>query len=349
MGAPRSSAVTEVQTRASLPELERITPDELLAAVGGHEQKPELARAVRHVLASSGDPLRAGICFGTAKYGTDPRADAVSTAAAAVELFHAASLAHDDIVDGGELRRGWASLGNEVGSRTARGAASWMFERAARLVASAGEDVGSVFRREVRELCDGQSMDAEDVFDTDRTPARYMSTIDKKTASLFRAAAAAGALAARADDDTVSHLTRFGHHLGLLAQLSDDILDIGGSDDAVGGPAGSDLRHGVYTLPLIYAIEAEPTLPNQVPHVAIDETVFTRVVGLVVGCGALQRAFADCQEQYRLALAALMSADTADPAAAERLSGVADYLLDRAAVDAPPMASRRPPAMTRRR
>jgi heptaprenyl diphosphate synthase len=316
--------------RATPPKLDRLTEEQLREVTDGLEDEPVMIDAVRYVLTGAGKQLRAGLCLEAAKYGPDPRAAEVWDVALALELFHGGSLAHDDIVDRGEMRRGWEALFKRDGTCTAGVVASWMYARAVGLVTGTGDGAAAMFLGELRELCDGQLMDALDVFDVERTRERYMTTIDKKTSSLFRAAAGLGALAAGADEETVAGLRTYAHHLGLVFQMSDDILDIAGTEEALGKPPGSDLKEGVYTLPVIYAMETDPTLPNPLPQAASDERVLAHVVDTIVEVGALERAFADCAEEHERAAAALSALEVDDPSAVERLTDILDYSLERA-------------------
>lgn len=311
------------------PKLDRIDADRLVA-VADELEPGELQDAVRYLLSSGGKQLRPAIVLETARYGSERHGDRVRAAALSVELLHVGSLAHDDIVDGGELRRAWASTIEYAGIVTAGSAASWVFAKALETVCVLGQEAVRQLVMESKELCDGQLMDSQDAFDTSRSPDRYMQTIDRKTASLFRLASSMGAIAGRADDHTVETLREFAHHLGLVFQMSDDVLDLVGTEEALGKPPGADLKHGVYTLATILAVERDPSLPALLPQAAADEEALGHAVDAIAGCGAVEQAFEEIQRHGDLAEQALASLSCPEPEAADRLRAVLTYAIERA-------------------
>ncbi len=314
----------------SVPALDRLRERDLRVAGQGLDDDPELLDAVGYMLASRGKQLRPGICLEAAKYGPNPGSHGVWRVATALELLQIGSLAHDDIVDDGAIRRGWESVAERNGTCVAGVAASWLFGRALELATHGGRGAVARFVTAARELCDGQLLDAEDVFDIARTPARYFTTIEQKTGSLFRLAASVGAEAAGAESAAVASLTEFGHHLGVVFQISDDMLDLAGTEAALGKPPGSDLGHGVYTLPVIYALEVDPTLPVLLPQAAGDEGVLLHAVEAICEAGGLDRALEDCERHAAAARDALDATPHEDAGAKERLRAILDYSIDRA-------------------
>jgi heptaprenyl diphosphate synthase len=312
------------------PGLERLPEDQLACVTRGLDDQHSLYDAVHYLVGTSGKQLRPAICLEAAKYGPRPRSRAVLGCATAVELFHMGSLAHDDIIDSGTVRRGRESLVARHGTCVAGLAAAWALGRAFELVTLAGPEALAVFVTASGELIDGQMMEAEDLFDLARTRERYLETIAGKTASLFWVAASLGARASGADEQTVEGLTEFGRGLGMVFQLSDDILDLAGSEEALGKPPGTDLRQGVYTLPVIYAAETEPGLDDELCHARTDESAVARVVNAVMESGAVHRAIDDCERYAQHARTALEGLPDREPAAEERLLGVLDYSLARA-------------------
>ena len=311
------------------PQLDRIDADRLVA-VADVLEPGELQDAVRYLLSSGGKQLRPAMVLETARYGPEPRGERVDAAALSVELLHVGSLAHDDIVDGGELRRAWASTIEHSGIVTAGSAASWVFAKALETACQLGQEAVRQLVTECKELCDGQLMDSQDLFDTSRTRDRYMQTIDRKTSSLFRLASSMGAIASRADSDVVETLRVFAHHLGLVFQMSDDVLDLVGTEEALGKPPGADLKHGVYTLAAIVAVERDPSLPALLPQAAADEEALAHAVEAIAGCGAVEQAFEEIQRHAALAEEALASLSCPEPEAADRLRAVLTYAVERA-------------------
>jgi geranylgeranyl pyrophosphate synthase len=181
--------------------------------------------------------------------------------ASAVECLHTASLIHDDIIDETLERRGSPSLHAAAGGGAAILAGDYLFAQAA---ATASETnnlrIMSLFARCVMTVCTGQIHEhAQDK----RTRAHlsregYYETIDAKTAALFVLACESGAVLGEASMAASVVLRQYGRDLGLAFQIIDDILDLTGDEATMGKPAGSDLRQGVMTLPVIYLREELP-------------------------------------------------------------------------------------------
>lgn len=174
-------------------------------------------------------------------------------AAALVELLHTASLVHDDVVDESDFRRGNPTVHTKWDSRTAVLVGDFMFARAfyncwlddsrAMLeVASALHEVG-----------EGELMQTEYSKTLGMSEELYYSIIDKKTASLIGAAAAAGAISGGASDENISAMRRFGRYLGMAFQIKDDMLDYD-STGSTGKPRGSDIKESKINLPMMYVL-----------------------------------------------------------------------------------------------
>jgi heptaprenyl diphosphate synthase len=313
------------------PAVQELREADLAPATVGLEDEPVLLEAVTYMLETGGKRLRPGVCLEAARYGPDADGEAVRNTAAGVELMHAACLAHDDIIDHSSVRRGQASLPEHLGPTAAAVAGAWMFGRAVDLIAASCPDGAPACIRAADALCQGQMMDGEDVFLTTRTPERYMETIVAKTASLFAAAAELGARAAGADPSTVDRLRDYGHHLGIVFQITDDLLDLVGAEDMLNKPRGVDLRNGIYTLPVLYALEADPYLRGLLPYAAVDEKALEHIILTVAMCGASERALDDAKRHAELGREALRSLGSDAGGAGARLEAILDYSLARAA------------------
>ena len=175
--------------------------------------------------------------------------------AAAVELIHTATLLHDDVVDGSELRRGQATANALFGDGTSVLVGDFLYSRAIQI----GVEVGSlplmkVMADTTNVITEGEVLQLFNCKDPETTEERYLRVIRAKTAKLFEASAQLGAIIAESDPDTEGAMARFGHHLGTAYQLVDDLLDYRGSADEIGKNAGDDLAEGKPTLPLIHAM-----------------------------------------------------------------------------------------------
>ncbi len=270
----------------------------------------ELAEPLRVVLSSRGKGIRPAIVFEAARCGPGADGESVQMAAHAVELLHIATITHDDVIDHGELRRGVPTIAAECGSHMAVTVGVWLLGRVAELLIDCGPGILAHASGSIAQMCDGQLLEARDLFNPDRTVADYQETIAGKTAALFALSAWLGATLAGAPSAVVKALQRYGHELGVAYQIADDLGDLL-REDPTKHP-GSDLREGVYTLPVIYAIQAEPRLRElltQTPTTANIE----RIVQTATHTGALTRTRRHCHHHARAAAHTLHQIPTPQP------------------------------------
>jgi geranylgeranyl pyrophosphate synthase len=177
-----------------------------------------------------------------------------------VELLHVATLLHDDVIDGSRLRRGEPSVSHRYGALAAQCSGGWMLGAAAQLASGLGRDATELFAEAVNETCAGQILETQHLWDTRRSQADYERAVMGKTASLFRLSAQLGGLVAGIEGTPLSALGQFGRSFGMAFQLVDDLLDLLADPADTGKEHGMDVRHGVYTLPVLYALETDPEL-----------------------------------------------------------------------------------------
>src|ERR687888_1376696 len=260
------------EARPYLDELEQ----RLELAVARH---PGLVQAVgRSAIAAGGKRLPPLLVHLTS---TD--AEAALTAGVAVELVHVATLVHDDLIDGAELRRGRTSAWREHGERAARAGGDYLFARAFHELAATGDVEGvAILARACRAIARGEAMQQKQAHNPDTPVAAYLERIALKTGQLFEAACLLGSRDER--------LGGFGLALGTAFQIADDILDCVGETIETGKIPGADLREGVPTLPLVLAaraddvvrraIEGEPTDGALIRVAATDALERSREVAL---------------------------------------------------------------------
>lgn len=254
MTAGAVAAVTElggpVVTRV-LAAVER----RMVELASGHGEV--LARYAGETISAGGKRLRPLlVCLAAGV--PPPESDGVLRAAVAVELVHAATLVHDDVLDGSAVRRGRPTVFASGGRALATAAGDLLFSRAfAELAAGGSVQAVRVLATATRGLARGELMQREDARDGEVSVERYLERCRLKTAVLFRAACELGALAA---DGPSAALGRFGEQIGLAFQILDDILDVTGPPERTGKPRGTDLLDGTITLPLIYARAVDPSL-----------------------------------------------------------------------------------------
>jgi len=241
--------------------LER-TEARLAPVAGGHGS--ELGRHAGGTLAAGGKRLRPVLVFLCAD-GTAPGADdRLVAAGTAVELLHMATLVHDDVLDGAELRRGRPTVFAEGGRAAATATGDLLFSRAfAELVATGSDEGVRVLSTASSALARGELMQRADAWSDDVTPERYLERCRLKTASLFEASCRLGALFG-GRPELAERLGSFGERLGVAFQMLDDVLDVAGPPERTGKPRGADLFDGTVTLPLILARRGEPGLGGAV-------------------------------------------------------------------------------------
>src|ERR687895_2531942 len=206
------------------------------------ERYPGLVAAVgRNAVAAGGKRLRPLLVHLTAS----DRGLALR-AGVAIELAHVATLVHDDLIDGAELRRGRSSAWHEYGARAAKAGGDYLFARAMAELADAGDLEGvEILARACLAIARGEAMQQQQLHDPPTPIDAYLERISLKTGKLFEAACLLGSRDRR--------LGQFGLALGIAFQIADDILDCVGDTIDTGKIPGADLREGVPTLPLILA------------------------------------------------------------------------------------------------
>lgn len=179
--------------------------------------------------------------------------------ASAVELLHLAALIHDDTVDNSPVRRGRDTVGNVWGQHVAVLFGDYVFATSATLVCDT--DNVRVIRRfseTIMELASGELIEYFSAFDSNQPRELYNDRIYRKTASLFCTAGESGAVLGGAPESQVQALRQYGYDIGMAFQIGDDLLDLQGDSADIGKPVGTDLLHGVLTLPTIMLLERYP-------------------------------------------------------------------------------------------
>lgn len=188
--------------------------------------------------------------------------DRLVRAAAAVELVHSATLVHDDVIDGAQLRRGCPTVAEAAGRDAAIATGDLLFSRAFAELARNGDGVQLHALSDASSaLAAGELLQREDAYAADVPVARYLRRCELKTAALFEAACRLGALLAVDGSAALADaLGAFARRIGLAFQLLDDVLDVSGPVERTGKSRGTDLLDGTVTLPLILARERDPQL-----------------------------------------------------------------------------------------
>jgi geranylgeranyl pyrophosphate synthase len=297
--------------------------ERLAELAGGHGDL--LARHAGSTIAAGGKRLRPLLVF-LAAGAPPPESDQLLRAAVAVELVHSATLVHDDVIDGSDLRRGQPTVAAAAGRLTATSTGDLLFSRAfAELAGTRSRASVRVLSRASSELATGELMQRADAWRP--VPVeRYLERCRLKTAVLFRAACELGALAGGATDETVAGLAAFGEQIGLAFQLLDDVLDVSGPPERTGKPRGADLLDGTVTLPLILGRQADPELAALELRTVRSAEAAAAMCAQIAATGALDEA-----KERALAMVAQAKGDLPPLPAAQRmaLELVADGVVER--------------------
>ena len=216
----------------------------------------------------------------------------VRSGAVAVELVHVGSLVHDDIIDAADERRGVPTVNHIEGSSHAILVGDYLLARAGVEAARVSKEVAEVLAQTIADLCDGQSRETVDLFNVDRQVESMLKAVRGKTAALMQASCCIGALCTGSTGEPVDALTRYGEAFGMAFQIVDDVLDIVSTTRAMGKPVGHDLKEGVYTLPVLYALRSEngDRLRSRLGALIDDPASVGELLELVKANGAVEQA-----------------------------------------------------------
>ena len=213
-----------------------------------------MTEAVLHLFEAGGKRFRPLFTVLSAQLGPRPDADEVTIAGAVIELVHLATLYHDDVMDEAQVRRGAPSANVRWGNNVAILAGDYLFATASRLVSRLGPDAVRIIAETFAQLVTGQMRETHGAANAADPVEHYLKVVHEKTACLIGAAGQFGATFSGADDDQIQRLSRLGNIVGTAFQISDDIIDIDSDPEESGKLPGTDLREGVHTLPVLYAL-----------------------------------------------------------------------------------------------
>ena len=213
-----------------------------------------MAEAVQHLFQAGGKRFRPLFTVLSAQLGPDPDTWQVTVAGAVIELVHLATLYHDDVMDEAQVRRGAPSANARWSNNIAILAGDYLFATASRLVSRLGPDAVRVIAETFAQLVTGQMRETRGAAEHVDSVEHYLKVVYEKTACLIAASGRFGGTFSGADEEQVERLSRLGGIVGTVFQISDDIIDIDSDPDESGKVPGTDLREGVHTLPVLYAL-----------------------------------------------------------------------------------------------
>jgi all-trans-nonaprenyl-diphosphate synthase len=226
-------------------------------------RNPILYAAAEHLFQAGGKRMRPAIVFLVSRAISND--GDISTRhrrlAEITEMIHTASLFHDDVVDEADLRRGVETVNYRFGNRIAIQAGDFMFAQASWYLANLDNlPVVKLLSEVIKDFAEGEIQQGLSSFDTAVSLESYLEKSYYKTASLIANSTKAAGVLSDVSPELQEDLYQFGRGVGLAFQVVDDILDFTGTTDALGKPAGSDLKSGNLTAPVLFAMEEKPYL-----------------------------------------------------------------------------------------
>lgn len=296
------------------------------------EDDPEVVAApMADLFDAGGKRLRPALVLLSARCGRYDL-EKLTPAAMAVELTHAATLVHDDVIDRATVRRGRPTVAASLGDEPAIVIGDFHFAKAYELAARTDSpEVVGILARAVMSICAGEVRQQAIRFVYSTGVDEYMRRIEAKTATLLAACCDIGALLAELKDGEREALRDYGRLLGLAFQIADDVLDYTGSEDEIGKPIGHDVAEGFATLPLMLATE-EPSVAKRLDTVLHEGTQLTTeqardVVETVRASRGPQRALERAREHASQARRRLGAFGHGEAVAA--LEALTDYVVSR--------------------
>lgn len=291
---------------------------------------PYLTKIAQHLLLAGGKRFRPLLALLAAEFG-GTRDHRPVEAGVAVELIHVGSLYHDDVIDEADVRRGAASVNANWSNTVAILAGDFLMARASEVAAThLSQESVRLLAATYAELVEGQTRELQLDFDLDHGVAEYEQVIGGKTASLIRTSARLGAMAADAEVAVIEALSDWAWELGMVFQIADDALDLVADEMTIGKPAGSDIREGKFTMPVLEALDGRDgdrlrrLLESSRPY---PDQVVAEVIDIVRSGGHIDGSLSEATRRLGLAAKALDVIPDGEPK--RILEGLGAYLLAR--------------------
>jgi octaprenyl-diphosphate synthase len=252
-------------------------------------------------------------------------------AAAIIEFIHTATLLHDDVVDGSQLRRGRDTANSVWGNEASVLVGDYVYSRAFEMMVSLGNmRIMDEMASATNKIAEGEVLQLMNAHDPETTEQRYFEVIYRKTAKLFEAGAQIAAILAGTTPRIETAMANYGKHLGTAFQLIDDVLDYRSDREALGKNLGDDLAEGKPTLPLIYALKhGSPQQRAAIEHAIREGSTaeLGSITAAIESTGGLAYTSRLARREATAAIEAL--ADLPDSAYKQALRDLADFSVER--------------------
>jgi octaprenyl-diphosphate synthase len=285
LSAPFSSSSAAIHLVASdMLEVDKVIAKRLNSEV------PLVGQVSRYIISAGGKRLRPALLLlicGALGYQGEQRYNL----AAVVEFIHTATLLHDDVVDGSEMRRGLATANESFGNPASVLVGDFLYSRAFQMMLDADDmRIMQILSDATNVIAEGEVMQLMNMHDPSLDEAGYLRVIRSKTAKLFEASARLGAILAKSEPDVENACAQYGQALGTAFQVIDDVLDYDGDPSVMGKNLGDDLREGKATLPLIIAMQRGTDVQRSMIQKAIETGELSQlnvILAVVRDTGAL--------------------------------------------------------------
>lgn len=292
-----------------------------------------LQQALDHIRQRAGKRMRPILILLMARnYGSVT--DVTQHAAVGLELLHTASLVHDDVVDESRERRGQESVNALYDNKVAVLVGDYILSTALLSVSyTHSEKIVRYLAELGRTLSDGEILQLSSIDNEEISEETYYNIIKNKTAALFEACSAIGALSAGASDEEVERAKLFGRQLGIIFQIRDDIFDYYNDEKEIGKPTGNDMTEGKLTLPVIYALrhsgdKAMLELAHKVKNHTISSDEIKTLVDFTISNGGIE--YADkCMWEFHAKAEEFLNNDVRDEAIRKSLHAYLDFVIKR--------------------
>lgn len=226
-----------------------------------HLKNKPVEQAILQMIHAGGKMLRPAYQLLFSSFGPEQDRKKATAIAAAIEMLHTATLIHDDIVDEAELRRGLSSIRSQFGNSVAVYAGDYLFVSCFKLMANYASSMKSLqmHSKSMESILNGELGQMDNRYNINLSVADYLEAISGKTAELFALSCAIGAYESGTSRKFAEQAGKIGLAIGMAFQIMDDILDYTQDQQKLGKPVLEDVKQGVYSLPLILALESDAT------------------------------------------------------------------------------------------
>ncbi|MFC5467769.1 polyprenyl synthetase family protein [Cohnella suwonensis] len=261
-----------IQLYASMKSELQSIEDEMARTVTS--DLPILSETSLHLLKAGGKRIRPVVVLLSGKFG-NYSLETLKKVAVPLELIHMATLVHDDVIDDADTRRGQLTVKSKWDNRIAMYTGDYIYAKALTVVTELDKPrIHQILSGSMVQMCIGEMEQIRDFFNVDQSIRNYLRRIRRKTALLIAISCRLGAMATDAPARVSNTLYTFGYNVGMAFQITDDLLDICGTEKAIGKPPGSDLRQGNISLPVLFALQdpaIRDTLLDEIKRIRAQE------------------------------------------------------------------------------